>query len=724
MKVRCNPVADIDFETYSEAGFIFNKNSKVWSKVISGSKSEGISIVGAPFYSEHESTEVLSLAYDLKDSKGPRLWIPKTPRPIDLFEYISQGGILEAWNSSFEWYIWNNVCYSKMGWPKLPYTQLKCAMSKARSFCLPMSLAKTGQILNILNKKETDGKRLIDKFCKPNAKKGRTLINDDPLDALNLYSYNIKDIKSENEASVLMPNLSDYEHKIWLLDQKINFNGVFVDVNSLEKCISILEQTYKKYIDELILISNGQINSPFEVKKISEWLLEKQVVIPSLNKECVDELLNDEDLNLPEECRRILQIRRLLGSISVKKLETIKASLCKDGRLKDLFVYHGADTGRWSSLGAQVHNLPNSGLKLKKCLDTKMCGKHYKIQLQICPWCNSCKESKIVQWDSNAMEDAFTIINKNDLNTLEHFFGDSVGLIGGCIRGVLIAKDGYDLICSDFSSIESVILAVLADEQWRIEVFKTHGKMYEMSASKITGIPFNEFLEYKEKHGEHHPMRKSIGKLAELSSGFQGSVNAWKKFGADKFFKSDEEIKTAVYKWRDASKNIVSFWKNIERAAISACRTHNTYFICKKIAYICKDDILFCVLPSGRELKYHSPKIETICNKWGYMNDKLSYMGWKSAKKGWSRIDTYGGRLVENLVQGTARDILANSLKTLDDNGYSIVLHIHDEIIAEIPRKTSSIERYEQLMAIMPHWAKDWPIFARGGWIGKRYRKD
>ena len=277
------------------------------------------------------------------------------------------------------------------------------------------------------------------------------------------------------------------------------------------------------------------------------------------------------------------------------------------------------------------------------------------------------------------------------------------------------------MICSDYSAIEAVVLAQLAGEQWRIDVFNTHGKIYEMSAAKITGIPFDEIIDHKKRTGDHHPARGKIGKVAELASGYQGWVGAWKAFGADKHL-SEDEIKSAVIAWRNESPAIVEFWRGLETAAHNAVMNPGHAYGYRDIAYKMSGDVLYCRLPSGRFIIYHNPRLVTA-DRFGKPVTKLTYMR-NDSIYGWGRDDTYGGRLAENTVQAVSRDILAHAMPRLEAAGYKIVLHVHDEVAAEVPEGFGSVDELERIMGDLPAWAAGWPVRAAGGWRGVRYRKD
>lgn len=719
---------DFDFETYSDAGFIYDAAAQKWGN-IEGSAKKGLEAVGGFVYSEHPSTEILSLAYNLKDGRGPRLWLPGMPAPLDLFNHILQGGLLEAANSGFEFAIWKNICHKRMGWPELPLEQLRDTLAKSRAHSLPGALGKAADVLQVKDQKIGEGKRLIQKFSVPRAptkKDARLRINpydpDATEDAQLLYEYNLGDIKAESAVSACIPDLSPYELKMWLLDQKINFRGVAIDHEAVAACIDIVRQATQKYTAELIAITSGQVQTSGEISKLGKWVESQGVYMHGMTAEDVEKALARTDI--PPHVRRVLEIRASLGAASVKKLYALSRRLCSDNRIRDIFAYCGADrTGRWAGRGPQPQNLPNSGPAVVRCDPASGCG-HYYVSQDKCPWCSTPSWAAAdEEWSIGAVEDALEVIKYRKLEYVERVFGDAIAAVSGCLRGMFIPATGKDFLCSDYSAIEAVVLAALAGEEWRLEVFRTHGKIYEMSAAKITGIPFEDFAKHKQETGQHHPMRKKVGKVAELASGYQGGLGAWKNFGADAFM-TDDEIRTNIKKWRAESPMIVKFWYGLEDAAISAVQNPGHCFSFRGLTFGVKDDVLYCQLLSGRKLAYHQPRIHRDVTPWGKEVSKLTYMGMDSVTKQWVRIDTYGGKLCENVVQATARDILAEALINADAAGYDPVMHIHDEMVTEVPEGFGSIEELERIMATLPEWCKDWPIKAAGGWRGKRYRKD
>lgn len=728
-------IATIDFETRSEAGYVWDAAAGKWAALPGAPQGKkGLSVVGAAVYATHPTTDVLSLAYDL--GAGPRLWSPGDLPPFPLFEYIHAGGLLEAWNSGFEHWIWNHVCVPKYGWPPLPQRQLRCAMARARAHALPGSLDAAGAVVGAAQRKDKDGTRLLRKFSmprNPTAKDPRVWIPLDPSDpdTAKLYAYNVQDIVAEADISARCPEIEGEELEYWLADQAINYRGVAIDQEGVANCIAVIDEAHAEGNARLYELTGGAVARASEVAKLTAWLRGQGVYMDSLDEEHVEAALKQP---MPPAAREALTIRAAIGSAAVKKTYAMRNQCAPDGRLHDLFSYHAARTGRCTGNGPQPTNLPNHGPDVFRC----ECGRHYGRTLPACPWCGlstlpGYATPGAIEWNAGAAADALEVIRTRSLAALIYFFGEGLPVVSACLRGLFVAGPGRDLICSDYSSIEAVVLAEIAGESWRREVFQTHGRIYEISAAKITGIPFDEAV--------RHPRRK-LGKVAELASGYQGWIGSWKAFGADEFL-SDEEIKDAILAWRAASPAVVELWGGQERnwrperygcegAAIQAVqypgtpqhvmRLDGTY---SSVTFQAHGDALYCRLPSGRLLTYHRPQLRESERRVGTL--AMSYEGWNTNPKngpvGWIRMDTWGGRLVENIVQATARDILRRATINLEAAGYPIVLHVYDEIVAEVPEGFGSVEEFERIMSTMPEFAFGWPVRAQGGWRGKRYRK-
>ena len=730
---------ELDFETYSEAGFIWDEKTQKYrgppnaqKKGLPNAQKKGLPSIGAAVYSEHPSTEVLSCAYDLGAGRK-QLWIPGMPPPFDLFEYLRNGGLFEAWNVKFERWIWVNVCMKKYGWPAVQEWQWRDAAAKAAAHALPRSLDPCGEVMNITHKKDKDGWRLLTKFSMPrNPTKSnparRILPSDDPEDAQALYRYNIRDIEAELELSSLIPDLIPSELEFWQCDLAINVRGIGIDVPAVKAAISVVEQAHNKYNARLRELTAGAVSRASELAKIRTWMETQGVSVPVLDADKVTELLAASWV--PPHVREVLEIRELLGSAAVKKLYAMLNQSTAKGRLHDLFIYHSTRTGRAAGAGVQPQNLPNSGPEVSLC----RCGRYCPASSSNCLYCLDKQALKAEEWNAEAVNQTIETISTGNLECVEYYHGNAIAAVSGCLRGMFIPAEGHDFICSDYSAIEAVVLAALAGEEWRMEVFRTHGKIYETSAGKITGQPLQFYLDYKVSTGINHIDRK-LGKVAELASGYGGWIGAWKAFGADSFM-SEDEIKQAVLAWRAASPAIVEFWGGqtrgwqpefygLEGAAVQAILSPGQVFDCRGFEWQVRDDILYCRLLSGRNLTYHKPRLRPSDRRNGTY--AISFEGWNSNPKygppGWVRMDTYAGKLTENVVQAVARDILAHAIVNLERSGYPVVIHVHDEIVAEIPEGFGTIEEFERIMSTMPAWAKDWPLRASGGWRAKRYGK-
>lgn len=738
---RSTALPDLDFETYSEAGHVWLEGSQKWASVAGKGKKKGLPVVGAAVYAEHESTEILQLSYNLKDGKGPRLWLPGNPPPLDLFEHIAKGHLLEAHNSLFEWLIWFHVGHKRMGWPRLPLSQLRCSMSKARAFSAPGGLGPAGKFLGLPVQKDGEGKRLIRLFSVP-----RNPTKKDPRTRLDpyhhaegpaFYSYGLHDIKSESELSAHLPDLNPAQLRTWLTDQRINARGVGVDITGVYAFINHYENYADELNAELRQLTGGAVLSASKSADFLRWCSAKCVYLDDTQGETIEAYLK-ANANLPDDLARALTIKLRLSYSAVKKLYAFRDRTSYDNRARDLFNFAGADrTGRFSGAGAQPQNFPNSGPDVLHCDPLNGCGGFYGTHLDGCPHCSAPGwAAEKVGWSAEAAlwvtEYAPTVAPAQ----FRYAFDNVAATIAGCLRALFVAGPGKELICSDYSAIEAVVLAWLAGEQWRLDVFNTHGKIYEMTVASITGISFAEVMAHAgydvnapnwweaKQTGEHHPLRKTVGKVAELASGYQGGHGAWCKFGAEKFL-SDLEIADGVKKWRQANPLIVKFWYQMEEKAIDAVRFPGSVQNYRSIAFCFEPNtgILRCRLPSGRCLHYHGARADKVF-KFGRERFELSYLGIDGKTGKITRDSTYGGKLTENITQAVSADILCHALCELDENGYPIVLHVHDEPIAEVDAGTKSVEEFEAIMQRLPAWAEGCPVSAAGGWRGKRYRKD
>lgn len=731
-------LADFDFETYSSAGMYFDplKGRWVQPKYCSGTK-KGISVITTQAYAEHPSTEVLILKYNLKDGFGTYEWSFGDPPPQKLFDHIAAGKLIEAWNVMFEERIWNEVCVKKYGWPVLPVKQLRCAMAKSRAFCYPGALAKAGPAAGLSDDllKDKEGTRLLNKFSVPrNPTKADVSLRNhvDFLideDSKKLAAYCEQDLVTEEAMSIRTPDLNELELAYWQMDQECNRVGVKLDTESIDAALKILDEEYAEAAEEIAQITNGVVTSFTQIQKIKAWLWVKDVKVGSVDASTVDELLQRS--NLPDEVRRVLELRSAYGSAAVKKLYAMKVQQSAAGRATDMFIYHSARTGRDAGAGIQPQNMPNSGPEVRQCPHCKS----YTTYPDFCRGCSAVaiRDVQPEEWSPEAAEFALKVLRDG---TIKYFFSSITEVLSGCLRGLFISDPGHDFVGSDYSSIEAVVAACLTGCHWRIETFRNGGDIYLASISQITGTSIEEYAKYKQETGQHHPDRKK-GKVAELASGYQGWMGAWKQFGADAFFNSDDELVAAIKAWRKASPEIVRAWGGqpnqwrdeyygLEGNFILAHQNEGQHFTpLPGITYMGWRGKVYCFLPSGRAITYHDVQLSPNYDRPGQM--RITFMGYNTNPKmgaiGWTRMDTYGGKLFENVVQGTARDIMAYAAVNLHQRGYKIMLRVHDELITQVPEGWGSVEEMEQIGGMLPAFASNWPVKMSGGWRDKRFRK-
>jgi DNA polymerase len=755
----------IDFETYSEAGYVWDEQARKWRGPPGAPGTQrGLGVVGAAAYARHPSTEVLCLSY----ADGQH-WRPGMPNPQPLLDYVAAGGLLEAWNSGFEWWVWNEVCVPRYGWPPLRLEQLRCAMAKSRAHALPGKLELAGDVLQLRTRKDKDGTRLLDKFSKPrNPTKAdqrlRIRPEDEPVDGPRLYSYNHTDCASEYEASTRTPDLAPLELQHWLNDQRINRRGVAVDVEGVEACCAIVEAAIARYDAELVALTGCKST---ELQQLIGWLHGQGVHTDSLDAESVEALLATA---LPDAARRALTIRATVGSASVKKVFAMRLQATR-GRLHDLYNYHGARTGRPTGEGPQPTNLPKAGPDVHRCgwlgrvpLPGGGCGRYFGGRRLVCPWCGTVRgpaASKPVEWNPGAAEDALEVIAWRSLDALEWYFGDAMLTIAGCLRGLFVAAPGHTLVSSDFTAIEGVVIACLAGEQWRIDAYAADAPIYLLSAERMYGVTVAEMQAYAKEHGKHHPRRQD-GKFGELGLGFGGWVGALRGLGANG---TDDELKAKVLKWRAASAAVVWFWGGqtkgsadcvradagmlhphypldrwdrtrelfgLEGMAVAALESPGATFRVHRLdgtdsgiayCYGADEDVLRCYVPSGGHITYHRPRLAPAEQEWRGLS--ITYEGYNTNPKqgpmGWVTMSLYSGKAAENVTQKVARDIQMHAINNCEQRGYPVVLHTYDEIVAEVV--TGEVEQLEAHMVDVPEWARGWPIKAAGGWMARRYRK-
>ena len=646
--------------------------------------------VGAYKYCRHPSFEILLFAYafndepveiidftseeydrDTKDITGWRL-LPD--RVVDALE--NPDILKSAFNANFE-----RNAIQAYGFDNSP-EQWDCTMIKAMRLGLPSSLDMVGKALHFPEDKQKmkEGKALIQYFCKPckptKTNKGRT--RNLPEHAKEKWEtfkeYCKQDVAVERD---IRNKLSRYEviskeKLLWNLDQEINDRGINLDLDMINRAIDCDEQYSYRLMQEAKELTG--LDNPNSLAQLKKWVGEKVgYAVGSITKDTIPALIRDAESNNHMEVKRMLELRQLMGKTSTKKYQTMINMRCDDGRVRGLLQFYGANrTGRWAGRGVQVQNLPQNHLE--------------------------------------DLDDARNILKNGDFDTLEFLFDSIPDTLSQLIRTAFIPTEGNRFIVADFSAIEARVIAYIAGEEWRLDVFKQGGDIYCASASKMFGVPV-------EKHGVNGELRAK-GKIAELALGYGGAGGAIRAF--DKACSiPDEELPKIVSDWRKASPHITKLWWDVDKAAKKAIREKTTVTLHHGIKFIYDPGVLFIELPSGRRLSYIRPKIEPG----PYEKTIITYEGMQQTSRQWTRLETYGPKLVENIVQAFARDCLAETMFNIKEAGFNIVMHVHDELILDVPKGVSSVEEVCKLFAKPIEWAPGIPLTA-DGYECDYYKKD
>lgn len=673
----------IDLETYSSVDL-------VRSGVYPYTASLDFEILLFAYGVDEEPVEIIDL------TKGEEI-------PWEIIEAIRDKKVIKrAFNAAFE-----RVCLSTYLKEELKAESWRCTAVQAAAMGYPLSLEGAARALGLQVQKMTEGRELIKFFTMPckgtkfNGGRTRNSSFDNEEKWRTFKEYCKRDVEVERAVNARLNafQLSEREQQLYELDQRINQRGVLVDlkvVHQAVRCDELYGAGLLRQWKELTQEVNPK--SPAQVKL---WLKERGIMVESLSKKVVEELITEgtglnqdtefvrgrellienistdrSDLNIEsgsavqatskrrcEEVSKLLKLRLSLSKTSIKKYEAIKRSVCRDNRVRGLFQFYGASrTGRWSGRLVQVQNLPQNREK--------------DIEL------------------------ARELIKEGAFEEVEMLYENSADILSQLIRTAFIPKEGHKFIVVDFSAIEARVLAWLSGEGWRLRVFERSGKIYEASASLMFGVP-------EEAITKGSALRQK-GKIAELALGYGGSVGALTAMGALEMGLKEEELKQLVRTWRSSNPHITRFWWSIGLGVIRTITTGNSTQVGRIKMFLTRERLLI-ELPSGRRLSYVKPKVET--NKWG--STVVSYEGITTGKK-WGRIESYGPKFVENIVQGIARDILGEAMLRLEEAGHRIVMHIHDEVIIEEPLKSSTLEKICEIMKEPPQWAKGLPLEVDG----------
>ena len=634
-------------------------------------------------YSQDPDFTILLFGYAYNDA--PIQVIDLTCEAIDpiIVKALYNPAILKtAFNAAFE-----RVCIeqyldniSQDVYPKkLPIDQWQCTSVLAGAAGLPMNLDGASKALRLTQTKDAAGKALIKYFtmpCKPTATNGertRNLPEHAPEKWQQFTEYCRQDVEVERaiRKHLSYVHISQEEHALYHLDQQINDNGVLIDSDFVDKAIAIDEEFKACLMAEATELSG--LENANSRNQILEWLQAEGEDATTLRKADIPQLIiNSDNVNV----RRLLGLRQELSKTSTSKYLMMRSAAGHDDRLRGLFQFYGASrTGRWAGRLVQPQNLPR------------------------------------IYFNPDTLDLARSIVSQGYTSTVEMVFGDVTDTLSQLIRTAFIAPKGSRFIVSDFSAIEARVIAWLAGEQWRLDVFNTHGKIYEASAAAMFKVPIESI-----KKGSD--MRQK-GKVAELAFGYQGGPSAAIRMGALEGGIKEEELQGLVDDWRAASPKIVKFWNDCGKAAVRAVLHGTKVSIQHGMSFQLKDSTLWITLPSGRQLAYYEPMLKD--SKFG--GQALCYKGMDQVRKIWGNQDTYGGKLVENITQAVARDCMAYAMTRLHAEGYKIVMHVHDEVVLEMPYGQGSEEQVAEIMSQGAPWAAGLPLVA-DGYETEYYKKD
>ena len=661
-------------------------------------------------YSLDPTTQIMCLAFRLPYWEKGRtgLWHPAFPQfgvketedlddLGDLLEWVDDGGLVEAHNAWFERGIWLNILAPRHGWPTIAHEQWRCSAAKAASHALPRGLDDVTLALRLRVKKDMEGSKVMKKMMKPRKpRKAEKLAwekehGDTPMPLLwhetkelfeRLCDYCRVDVLAEEGVSEAVPDLNESETELYLLDQRMNERGFQLDSEAVDIALDLIAKESVILNKELAKVTDGKVTKATQRAQMIAWFADEGLHLENSQKATLDEVMADTDADLSPKVRRGLELVRELGRSSTAKYQSMANWQCPDGRVRGGLLYHGASTGRWSGAGVQPHNFVKGTEKDMGTL-----------------------------WD---------IIKTRKRNIIQRAAGkDGKGSVmealANGLRGAIIAAEGSQLYVADFAAIEARVLLWAAEDEDALEVFRRKEDIYKAMAMDIYDISMEEVTGDQRQHG----------KQAVLGCGYQ---MGWTKFQATcakyGIIIDDETAERIVTAYRAKFWRVVEMWTAQEETAIRATMAKKFKEIeCGHVAWLRGDGYLYCELPSGRRLAYPQPEIRERETPWGKPKLSLTYCGVNPLSRKWQRQTTYGGMIVENIIQGMARDLMAEAMLRCEQSGiYAPVLSVHDELIAEAKLETGDVKEFEDMMAECPPWATGCPIEA-AGWAGTRYRK-
>lgn len=634
---------------------------------------------GAYRYAEHESCELMCMAYQFDD--GPvNLWVPHAIHPSarmftiegelhegeippELLAHVVEGRELRAHNAAFERVVLNRIG-PRYGFPMTPIEQWTCTAVKAAYHNILRDLKGAAKELGGARKDEA-GRNVMLQLCRPRrGVKSRWEMEDVPEKFADLYSYCIDDVRAEHGIDTALRDIPEAEQRLYALDQRMNDRGVKIDVESVDRVLALYDEHRDVLNRQCEAITGGVTAS--QTLGLAEWIREQGYDIENLRSATITEALKDN--NLPDNIRTVLNVRAAIAAKGPAKYMALKNAVGADGRLRGMFMFYGASTGRWSSKIVQMQNMHRGYIK-----------------------------------DPDTAIDAY----RHGLDFMWMLYGiDPIKVFSSTVRGMLIAEEGHDIIAADYSQIEARVLPWLAGQVEILRAFESGRDLYKHTASTMFGVPYESVSD----------QQRFIGKVIVLACGYQGGPGAFLKMAANFGVEfPEDEVKNHIYTWRDANAKIVSAWYEADNAAREAIKYKDTRLCCDgKLAFRSDGRFLKLRLPSGRVLHWFKPHINE--------DGQIAYTGVDTFSRKWGRTSTYGGSLIQSATQAIARDIMAHGALNMEAADYPVVGTVHDEVWTEVREDFGSVEEVCNLMCDAPDWAEGLPVKA-SGFRAKRYRK-
>ena len=613
-------------------------------------------------YASDPSTDIWCMAYKGPWSEDVDVWMPGDPMDERLENWIVEGGLLSAWNANFERTIWNEVMVARYQWPRTKINQWRCTMAQASSMGLPRALGQAAAVLGVQEQKDKTGAALMLRMARPrkvNADGTYTWWNTKDK-VQQLVDYCKQDVRTELSVAEQLLPFADSERRLYQLDQRINDRGIKVDLDLIQRVRSLADTASEQIDAEIKRLTNGQVKAATNAMDLTAWLRSYGLNVNSVDKQTIARLLNVDRLH--PVIKQVLRLRQDGAKSSTAKYDAMVNAANADERMRGLLVYHGAATGRWSGKLVQPQNFPRPSKK---------------------------------------NDEIETIIAKLKADEDVSEYGAGTVIASDLLRSMLIAEEGHRLLFADYAAIEARVLAWVAGQNDLVETFRKGGDVYKDMASAIYNRPVDAIT------GD----QRQVGKMAILGCGYgMGGKRFAEQCKAMGIVVDEDEAKRIVGVYREKNDKIAQYWRDVEEEFVEMVRE-------------CGDvGIVELPLPSGRRLVYHNPRIIQRETPWGAMRDTAQVDTLNSVTRQWTSQIIWGGLLTENVVQATARDIMATAMMQLEVKGYNVVLSVHDEIICEVPDDFGSIQEMIDIMITVPGWAKGCPINAEGQ-EGKRYRK-